>query len=143
MTDTPTHARILERLRNLRPQIGEIAATHIEALAADNKDLRARLDVRREMEAGYAHERGVLKAKLDAAERRVGYAEANLSAAIANERERIAAAIEHEADVCPCGEDAAVLRSTAALVRADFSYDDAEKLKMAAEVATEIRKGQP
>ena len=45
------------------------------------------------------------------------------------ERERIAAAIESEANVCPCEEDAKVLRETATLVRANFSYEDAERLR--------------
>ena len=43
------------------------------------------------------------------------------------ERERIAAAIESEADLCPCDEDAKVLRETAALVRANFSYEEMER----------------
>lgn len=51
-----------------------------------------------------------------------------IQAAVLAERERIAAAIEEEADLCPCEEDAVVLRDTARLVRADFSYDEAERL---------------
>jgi len=42
------------------------------------------------------------------------------------ERERIAIALDSEADVIPCEEDASVVRSCAKLVRADFSYEDAE-----------------
>ena len=42
------------------------------------------------------------------------------------ERERIAMALDSEADVIPCEEDALVFRSCAKLVRADFSYEDAE-----------------
>jgi hypothetical protein len=38
------------------------------------------------------------------------------------ERERIADRLAAEADNCPCAEDASVLRETAMLVRADFSY---------------------
>lgn len=44
------------------------------------------------------------------------------------ERERIAAALDEEADVIPCAEDAMVTRSNARLVRADFSYEDADRL---------------
>lgn len=51
------------------------------------------------------------------------------------ERERIAAGLEYEADMSPCSEDASVLRGAAWLVRADFSYDDAERLQIAAEAA--------
>ncbi len=50
---------------------------------------------------------------------------------VAAERERIAAAIDGEAEVCPCHEDAQVLRDTALLVRANFSYEDAEQLERA------------
>lgn len=46
----------------------------------------------------------------------------------ADERERIARALEDEADVIPCQEDAAVTRSCARLIRADFSHDGAERL---------------
>ena len=38
------------------------------------------------------------------------------------ERDRIARALEHEASITPCDEDAHVIRSDAALVRAGFSY---------------------
>jgi hypothetical protein len=55
--------------------------------------------------------------------------------AIDVERERIANCLEGEADLSPCKEDAAVLRSTAFLVRADFSYEEAERLETAAEAA--------
>lgn len=44
------------------------------------------------------------------------------------ERERIAKALEEEADMTPCSEDAVVVRDCARLVRANFSYEDAERL---------------
>jgi len=46
----------------------------------------------------------------------------------ADERERIAKALDAEADVIPCQEDAMVTRSCARLVRANFNYDDADRL---------------
>jgi hypothetical protein len=45
----------------------------------------------------------------------------------AKERERIARAIEDEAETTPCEEDAAVIAGLATLVRADFSYDEADQ----------------
>ena len=45
------------------------------------------------------------------------------------EKDRIASAIDYEASVTPCHEDAVVVRDTAMLVRADFSYDEAERLR--------------
>lgn len=51
-----------------------------------------------------------------------------LQAARLEERERIAAALDDEAGSLPCVEDAAVMRSSAQLVRADFSYDEAERI---------------
>lgn len=50
-----------------------------------------------------------------------------LREAVEAERERIAVALEAEADLLPCAEDAAVTRSNAALIRADFSYEDADR----------------
>lgn len=44
------------------------------------------------------------------------------------ERERIANALEEEADTTPCSEDAVVVRDCARLVRANFSYGEAERL---------------
>ncbi|BCH33199.1 hypothetical protein MesoLjLc_51290 [Mesorhizobium sp. L-8-10] len=44
------------------------------------------------------------------------------------ERERIAQALDDEADTTPCMEDAKVVRDCARLVRADFSYEEAERL---------------
>lgn len=49
-------------------------------------------------------------------------------AAVVAERQRIVAGLRHEADVLPCAEDAAVARSLADLVAANFSYDDADAL---------------
>lgn len=46
----------------------------------------------------------------------------------ADERERIAKALDAEADVIPCQEDAMITRSCARLVRTNFSYDDADRL---------------
>lgn len=43
------------------------------------------------------------------------------------EKERIAKAIDYEASVTPCHEDAVVVRDVAALVRADFSYEMVEQ----------------
>lgn len=51
-----------------------------------------------------------------------------VASAIAAERERIAAALDEEAETTPCAEDAAVVRDCARLVRADFSYEAAERL---------------
>lgn len=48
--------------------------------------------------------------------------------AIIAERERIADLLEDEADTTPCLEDAMVTRSNAHLIRADFSYEEAERL---------------
>jgi hypothetical protein len=59
--------------------------------------------------------------------------ETTIESAVLAERERIAAAIEHEASICPCVEDAQVIREIALLVRANFSYDAVEKLEEAAE----------
>ena len=46
----------------------------------------------------------------------------------ADERERIARALDDEANVIPCQEDAMVTRTCARLVRANFSCDEAERL---------------
>jgi hypothetical protein len=48
------------------------------------------------------------------------------------ERERIAAALEQEADLTLCDEDAKVVRGCAWLVRANFSYGEADRLEAAA-----------
>jgi hypothetical protein len=47
---------------------------------------------------------------------------------ILKERERIAKALDDEADCTGCDEDAVVVRDCARLVRADFSYDEAERI---------------
>lgn len=49
------------------------------------------------------------------------------------ERERIAKGLEAEAENSPCAEDASVHRGAAWLVRADFSYEEADRLQTAAE----------
>lgn len=54
----------------------------------------------------------------------------------ADQRQRIVEGIEAEADATPDPEDAGVTRGLAWLVRADFSYEDAERLEAEAE-ATE------
>lgn len=51
------------------------------------------------------------------------------------ERERIAVALMAEADASPCEQDAQVLRDSAWLVRADFSYEEADRLQSAAQNA--------
>ena len=51
-----------------------------------------------------------------------------MARAVLAERERIAQAMEYEASVTPCSEDAMVTRSNATLVRANFSYEDAERI---------------
>tara|TARA_R100000365_G_scaffold3696_1_gene13714 strand:- start:19965 stop:20273 length:309 start_codon:yes stop_codon:yes gene_type:complete len=51
--------------------------------------------------------------------------------AILAERYRIADRLDEEAEVTPCFEDAVITRSNADLVRANFSYDDAEKIAAA------------
>ncbi len=45
-----------------------------------------------------------------------------------HEKERIAQALDYEASVTPCEEDAVVTRNCARLVRADFSYEAAEQI---------------
>lgn len=57
-----------------------------------------------------------------------------LRVALAQERGRIANRLEEEAGLSPCKEDGSVYRSAAWLVRADFSYEEAERLEVAAEV---------
>lgn len=57
----------------------------------------------------------------------------NVDDAKTKERERIAAALEAEGDNSPCAEDGSVYRSAAWLVRGDFSYEEAERLQIAAE----------
>lgn len=42
------------------------------------------------------------------------------------ERLTIIAGVDYEASVCPCEEDAVVMRDIARLIAADFSYDDAD-----------------
>ena len=45
------------------------------------------------------------------------------------ERDRIIAALEEEAELTPDDEDAAVTRENALLIRADFSYEELDRLK--------------
>jgi len=59
-----------------------------------------------------------------------------IARAILAERERFAACLEEEADLTPCAEDAMVTRSNANLIRANFSYEDAERLSEAAHSPT-------
>lgn len=59
----------------------------------------------------------------------------------AETRERIAAALDEEVDLIPCAEDAMVTRSNARLVRANFSYEDAERLEVEEDQA--IRNLEP
>lgn len=54
--------------------------------------------------------------------------ELDISDQIAAERVRIAARLDEDADLIPCAEDAEVTRSNARLVRADFSYEEADRL---------------
>lgn len=64
--------------------------------------------------------------------------------AVAAERERIANRLEEESDLAPCKEDGSVYRSAAWLVRGDFSYDEAERLAVAAEAgAVQQRAREP
>lgn len=42
--------------------------------------------------------------------------------------EHIVTGLDAEAECLPCSEDAAVTRGNAALVRANFSYDEAERI---------------
>lgn len=62
---------------------------------------------------------------------RVADLEAAMLTAAATERNRIAEALEHEAEGIPCVEDAMVTRSNAKLIRADFSRDVAEATEAA------------
>lgn len=48
--------------------------------------------------------------------------------AVMAERARIIARLLEEAELTPCGEDAMVTRSNAFLIKADFSYEEAERL---------------
>lgn len=59
--------------------------------------------------------------------------EEEIQAAVLAERERIARALDYEADVGGCMEDNVVMRDAAWLVRADFSYDEVERLMAVAE----------
>jgi hypothetical protein len=62
-------------------------------------------------------------------------------AAVLAERERIAHALEAEADMGDCSEDNMVMRDAAWLVRADFSYDEVERLQAKSEAeALEARR---
>lgn len=56
-----------------------------------------------------------------------------LRAQLTGERERIADALDEEADLTPCDEDAEVTRSNARLVRANFDYEEADRLAEAEE----------
>lgn len=58
-----------------------------------------------------------------------GFLSALLAAARAEERERIIQGLEDEAEATPCEEDAMVVADCALLVRADFSYDEADRLR--------------
>lgn len=80
----------------------------------------------------------------DALERAVDRASRKtaLASAVAAERERIANRLEEESDLAPCKEDGAVYRSAAWLVRADFSYEEAERLEIAAESAVSQQRTQ-
>jgi hypothetical protein len=60
-----------------------------------------------------------------------------------HEKERIAQALEYEASVTPCSEDAMVTRSNATLIRADFSYEDAERISQEAVVPTAFASQPP
>jgi hypothetical protein len=51
-----------------------------------------------------------------------------LHAELIAERERIAVALDDEADATPCLEDERVVRDCARLVRAGFDYEEAERL---------------
>ncbi|TCV66312.1 hypothetical protein [Neorhizobium sp. S3-V5DH] len=51
-----------------------------------------------------------------------------VTGAVLAERARIVARLLEEADLTPCGEDAMVTRSNAFLIKADFSYEEAERL---------------
>lgn len=46
----------------------------------------------------------------------------------ADEREKIATALDVEADTTPCSEDAVVVRDCARLIRARFNYEEAERI---------------
>lgn len=48
--------------------------------------------------------------------------------AVMAERARIVARLLEEAELTPCGEDAMVIRSNAFLIKADFSYEEADRL---------------
>lgn len=102
----------------------------LRAVSAERDQLQAALD-----EAAADCCRTV--AERDAALARAEKAETALETVISDERNRIADHIEDEAGMTPCPEDAGVLRDCAWLVRADFSYDEAERL------ATLAREARP
>lgn len=52
-----------------------------------------------------------------------------LERAVAAERERIIDRLEYEASMLPCFEDAESTRENAMLIRADFSYEELDRLK--------------
>jgi hypothetical protein len=54
-----------------------------------------------------------------------------IEAAVAEERERIACALDYQGDIAPCSEDGSVFKSAAQLVRADFSYEKADRIEAA------------
>lgn len=82
------------------------------------------------------------KERAEKAEAEVTALRARLETVEAETRERIAAALDEEADLIPCAEDAMVTRSNARLIRANFSYEDAERLE-AEEDAAAIRNLEP
>ena len=73
----------------------------------------------------------------DASINSIGFTEYEFARALAAERERatlaererISKALDDEADVIPCAEDAMVTRGNALLVRADFSYEEADRIE--------------
>lgn len=110
MTGTPSKDRAEAHMAEAREcyetlLAGNSARLHARERASDIFEISVFLAT--------AHEEG----------RKDGFAEG-----MKRERERIADALEAEADSIACIEDAMVTRSTAKLVRADFSYEEAERL---------------
>ena len=113
---------------------------HADLLAAEAKLAEAR----KVIEDLQAHEMQNLNLTDGAAE---AFAEltalrTKLETVEAETRERIAAALDEEADLIPCAEDAMVTRSNARLVRANFSYEEAERLEVEEDAAA-IRNLEP
>ena len=113
--DTAEAATALERVTRERDEARANAEIVCNSYADENQRLHDRAESAEAKLAEARKEADTLRARLETVE--------------AETRERCAAALDEEADLIPCAEDAMVTRSNARLVRADFSYEDAERLE--------------